>query len=475
MGDKIKMKLETENQVDGVEEGFDYGEIEHLFQDSFEVGDAYADEEYVDDESDEMDSEFESILENDEIFDDRSNDIFDADGNMVLTNGESNFTLEYISIENIVIGRRIRNKHNISTLTKSVKTTGLLVPIIVAPTKTDYIYALVDGLDRLIAAAKNGITDVPCIIIHNLKTTELLIVEAMYNKKRSYTVKEIIEYIEYLENERNITNQSTIEFLLGMENGDSTKLKDLLNDGDEKLLEQLYTNQLSIGQAFKKMEARRRKESADEKELRLANKVYANTQKSGISTIDQVGEISGDTDGLTDDEVERLSLSPNIINDDSLSLSEMVNEGNSISGFEPKVQDVNNREYIDPALRKAVMARDNYTCQCCGIGGPLYIECMDFHHILPVYLGGEDSVDNAEVLCIICHKLVHLHGRGELFAIGSEHMSEEEEKKFREIVKRGNFIREGINRSGIELKEYKKSDNVVKIGRQKPGQVSNIS
>jgi 5-methylcytosine-specific restriction endonuclease McrA len=62
-----------------------------------------------------------------------------------------------------------------------------------------------------------------------------------------------------------------------------------------------------------------------------------------------------------------------------------------------------NRE-IQSDLRKMVLARDNYTCQICGKGGPLHC-----HHIDPITNNPIESadIDNCITLCIECHKYVH--------------------------------------------------------------------
>jgi hypothetical protein len=62
-----------------------------------------------------------------------------------------------------------------------------------------------------------------------------------------------------------------------------------------------------------------------------------------------------------------------------------------------------NRE-AQPELRQMVLARDDYTCQKCGLNGPLHC-----HHILPAATNPIESadVDNCITLCEECHKKVH--------------------------------------------------------------------
>jgi 5-methylcytosine-specific restriction endonuclease McrA len=53
--------------------------------------------------------------------------------------------------------------------------------------------------------------------------------------------------------------------------------------------------------------------------------------------------------------------------------------------------------------RVHVLQRDNYICQhCC----EAYPETnLEADHIVPLHLGGEDTIDNMQCLCIPCHKI----------------------------------------------------------------------
>ena len=51
-------------------------------------------------------------------------------------------------------------------------------------------------------------------------------------------------------------------------------------------------------------------------------------------------------------------------------------------------------------LRDEILARDNYTCQCCGrVGGRLELD-----HIVNVAQGGTNDKSNLQILCHTCHK-----------------------------------------------------------------------
>ena len=53
-------------------------------------------------------------------------------------------------------------------------------------------------------------------------------------------------------------------------------------------------------------------------------------------------------------------------------------------------------------LRKTVMERDNYTCQCCGKYMPDEIG-LQVDHIIPINKGGKTVLSNLQVLCSKCN------------------------------------------------------------------------
>lgn len=411
-----------------------------------------------------------------EVVDNRDNSFISNTGDIVVMNtalDKEYFKFAYIDIENIAVVKRIRKNKTVDDLVKSIKSTGLLMPIVVAPTVTEGIYVLLSGFRRLLACAKVGMKKVPCIINTMVNTPEIPIIEALYNHMKPYSMQEIIDYIEYLEKEKGIMSASMIEYLLQLENGDYTKLKDILTDNDEEIVSKLMNGELTIGQAFRKLEQRRRKESKEAKELKKASKVYDEDNESA-EKLEGAGEMS-DGAGLTDEEIASLAFMANHVDDDDRTLEQMLEDGKKMPGFEPKVQKVSEREIIDPALRKAVMERDRNTCRCCEEGGPEYVDVNDFHHVVPVFLGGPDTVDNAICVCVKCHKLIHLYARGQLHLVNIDRMSEREKLKFKRIIKYGEIIRKGMIMKGMKLEEYKKRDNIRAIGRQMPGHQNTVT
>lgn len=418
-----------------------------------------------------------------------ANSFIDAEGRVKVMNPEdtsnkNTFELILLEYKNIATARRIRKNKSVEDLYQSIKSTGLLYPIVVAPTATENIYVLIDGYRRILACAKAGIKQIPAIINKKVDTTEVPIIEALYNHRRSYTIEEMIDYIEYLEKELGIMSSSLIEYLLQMDNGDYSKLKDILADDDEDIVTKLLGGQFTISQAFKALEKRRAKESKEEKDLKKAAKVYGDIEESGAEVLSGTGE-TGDGEGLSDEEIAELSINPKDLDEglEDTSLNEMLEEGKATPGFDAHQQKVGEREYIDPLIKKSVLARDNFTCACCKRGGESFVDALDYHHIVPVFLGGKDTPENGVTLCLTDHRLVHLYAAGDLH-LAAEKTEEELEKlteeekiiyndeqmRFKRIVKLGQTIRDGMAKQGMSRERFKKEHPVGSIGRNKPGQ-----
>jgi 5-methylcytosine-specific restriction endonuclease McrA len=56
----------------------------------------------------------------------------------------------------------------------------------------------------------------------------------------------------------------------------------------------------------------------------------------------------------------------------------------------------------DKTLRKKVFERDNFTCQKCGIQDKT-AKILEAHHIVPLFVNGEDELTNLITLCADCH------------------------------------------------------------------------
>ena len=130
-----------------------------------------------------------------------SNDFIDDSGNIVvMSSGDvsNTFGVNVVNYKNIAVPSRIRSGRNVEDLVKSIESTGLLNPLVVAPLITDGKYVLIDGYRRLLACVRCGITDIPVVINNKIKTTEVPVLEALYNRSKKYTMKDMVDYINYL-------------------------------------------------------------------------------------------------------------------------------------------------------------------------------------------------------------------------------------------------------------------------------------
>lgn len=479
---KIEEEAAAEVEADFVEdEEFNF----------FGEEETFADEEETFEEDDFIAEESEETVEEDAIETiriDANSSFFNEIGEITVMDNslsEDTFSLGYLDIGDIVVTDRIRKSQQVEWLTKSIKATGLLEPVMVAPTEAEGVYVLLHGLHRLYGCAKAGIKKVPCVINNKINTTEIRVIEAMYNKCKRYSMPEIIEYIKYLEKEKNITDSNMIEYLTQLNDGDYSKLKDILNDDDEEIVPKLLDGTWTIAEAFAKLEKRRKKETPEEREARQAQKVYNSKDQTVQESIRDSGETAeSPADILTDDEISSIMLSVKHLDDglDDKSLEEMVAESDQIEGFQPHKQKVGERERIDPAIKKATLARDKFSCRCCNMGGEAFVSVLDYHHVIPVYAGGDDSVDNGISLCITCHNLVHQHGYGDLHlpsAKSEEELSqmsdrdrilyEEERLRYKRIVKLGDYCRMGLAKKGIKKEQMKKENPAYRVGRRMPG------
>lgn len=52
-------------------------------------------------------------------------------------------------------------------------------------------------------------------------------------------------------------------------------------------------------------------------------------------------------------------------------------------------------------IRYKVARRDGLKCKLCGCSN---INRLTIDHIIPVSLGGDDNIENLQILCLLCHK-----------------------------------------------------------------------
>lgn len=329
-----------------------------------------------------------------------------------LTSDKFSLSTEVIKIGEIGLSeptKRGRQKTMIG-LTQSVKDMGILTPIHVMKVAEedateDYKYVLIDGLRRMFGAIKNGMTEI-CATVWDFEDKEkgmelLLPLSLMLNRQQKRQWSEVWDLYRILELQSAIT-PGTLEFLLQLEAGDAMRLKDVMLCDYSEVKEALLSGEKNLDACYKMLQKMRKEEDQLGKD-----------DATGFGdTVEGAEEVAGDvTEGseqLTDQDVlELLEMADNLDDDSEVSSDDFSDMSTPDSDFVDQ-QKVGERHPLDPALRQAVLARDDFTCRCCGmkmIGVRLGLIAV--HHILPVHVGGKDSMNNLTTLCLSCHNTLH--------------------------------------------------------------------
>lgn len=371
--------------------------------------------------------------------------------------------LENIAIDDIVTSsfKKISREKSLIGLTGVVGEWGVVTPIHVMVLEDGDMYMLFDGLRRTFAALRAGKTEIPAMVWDFSDKAEgkekANLLGLMINRSQQYKNKELWEQMQVLE-EVNGATPGLIEYLLQMQPGDAMKMKDVMLSDIEysEIREQLMDGLLTIEGAYKKLTNERRKENRLAKEDALVLEGGA-----GVSSLDEVS----DEQQLTVDAVKDILDISNVdIEDESL---ESLDRSGEARG-DGHVQDTDNRHPLDPALRQAVLVRDNFTCQCCGENGAGALGILAVHHKIEVSQGGPDSEDNLIVLCVNCHLRVHLYSWGKVY-VNLEELSEEEKTKYKKIFKLGNIIIEADKRIG-RTREQSMKEGRANVRHPFPGE-----
>ena len=106
-------------------------------------------------------------------------------------------------------------------------------------------------------------------------------------------------------------------------------------------------------------------------------------------------------------------------------------------------------------LKLKAAKRDNFTCQKCKFQDKTGIK-LEAHHIIPLYLGGKDTLENIITLCFDCH-----HYAPDKLGEFKEYMGEEMEGILTMLMKAWKKSRE-------EHQELFKEDIIKKIREELP-------
>jgi 5-methylcytosine-specific restriction endonuclease McrA len=88
--------------------------------------------------------------------------------------------------------------------------------------------------------------------------------------------------------------------------------------------------------------------------------------------------------------------------------------------LKPKKTEITTTVYFrDPAVRAWVLENCKGKCEACKSAAPFLLPdgypFLEVHHMIPMALGGPDTIENAIALCPNCHRRLHLSSDRELF------------------------------------------------------------
>lgn len=319
-----------------------------------------------------------------------------------------------IPIKGIAITQPLKmgRKDTMHGLTATVKDLGVVTPIHVMTVDSeeedeDYKYILLDGVRRLYGALKNGNTEIDAVVWDfedKERAMELgLVLSLILNRTQKRTWNEVWNLYKILEMQDNFT-PGTLEYLLQLEGGDAMKLKDVMLCDYDEVKQALLNNEKGLEACYKMLQKLRKEED-----------VLLRDDVTGVSDIVEDDDISGNNEEaqLSDDDVrELLEMADDLDSLDDVGEDDFEELNKADAAFVEQ-QVVGERHPLDPAIRQAVLARDDFTCACCGmrmVGVRLGLIAV--HHKIPVHVGeGGDTLPNLVTLCIGCHLSLHIMER----------------------------------------------------------------
>lgn len=326
---------------------------------------------------------------------------------------------------------------------------GVVNPVHVMKCEDDDAYIILDGLRRVYAAMKNGLEEVECRVwdFENKVEGKKLanIISLMINRSERYKPSEQWAMMRTLERTNDLT-PGLLEFLLQLEAGQAVKLRDIMQCEPEyiDIREKLIMGELDIESAFKKLSGERKKE----------NRLQKEDMTSIENTVDETRKADKEKRRLSDQEVHDLleMTQADVSNMDAaeMDMTDEIRAGD-------KYQTTDERHPVDAAVRQGTFMRDDFHCRCCGTGGVQWLGVLVFHHAVPVYAGGPDTIDNGLTLCQNCHMTLHNYIMGKV-QVDLDSLSEGQRKVFRNIFKYGNIALEATKRKGLKKEDIAKLD-----------------
>lgn len=390
---------------------------------------------------------------------------------------------EVISLDSVVISKPVKDSRKTSHtgLTRSVAELGILTPIHVLVTEeykewltedkderprvfggTKFI--LLDGLRRLYGGVRNRVETCNAVVWDfndpEYGASIALVLRSILNNKQKQTWQELWGYYQVLEEVATI-NPTTMEYLLGLESGEAMKLKDVILAEYDEPKQDLFDKKKTLDQAYSALQKLRKEEdrAALDDQRGIGDVENAEDMLDGSEWIDQISE---------DDAKEALEL----MEDDELLFGGDNPEEDMLGVGEGELQSTSERKPLDPVLRNAILRRDNFTCQACGLGegisSGIALGAFEIHHTVSVMAQLEGSRDDTGMifegsdmpklitLCSTDHKLVHLiviHG-GKLGISKEEFeaLDQSQQEKWKKLAKFAKVLMWAEKKSGKTMK-----------------------
>lgn len=412
-------------------------------------------------------AEYEETFTNEERI---SNALNLKQSSFVLQHGEVNFD-DLSFTEPIKKSRR----ETYLGMTTSIKELGILTPIHVMVTesyadwldgdmKEEFVgfkYVVIDGFRRVYGGIKNNITSCRAVIWEfedkDLGSQLITALSRLLNKVQNHSWSEVWYLYQILELQTSMT-PGTLEYLLSLESGDAMRLKDIMLSDYPEVRDELLSNKKTLSQCYNMLQKLRKEEDQimiDDtrgiSEVDSAEDIVDKENKGTLSDnevmeiLDMIDDFSGD---LTDEDFDELA-------------------GNNL---DDERQRVGERHPLDPALRAAVLARDEYCCQVSGRGKGLpadvALAILNVHHLIPVHAGGTDSIDNLITISLDAHTLVHIierrNGKLGMSKDDFDKLSPDEQEYFKRVMRIARVAVEANRRVGNSKEKIKKatSDNM---------------
>lgn len=475
------------------EDGWDYDEPED--EEVIESSDPEEVEDFdYDDDSLERDLVQGENLTSDRL--DEIEDTKDADERLAsllsLSKDKYSITPAVINIRDMVIPTPVKDSRRETYLgiTRSVEELGVLTPIHVMVTEgySDHLeeggspedydgskYILIDGLRRVFAAQKNGLQRINAMVWDfqdkDAGAEALNLISLILNKHQRKSWSEIWYMYQVIEESSTIT-PGMLEYLLGLDPGDATKLKEVMTRADEfpEPRDDLLAKKKNLQQAYNAlMKAMREQDALLREDIR------------GVGEVEQSeGVIDTGADGsktLSDEEVKNiLDMSDNFDGD----LTD--DEFNAMVGNDVEAErfDVDGDRHLDPALRAAVLQRDGYSCVISGIGvksglpTEVALSVLNVHHLVPVADGGTNEMSNLVTVSLDVHTLIHvIQRRGGRLGMKREEFDtlEDSQKDYiKKVMKFARIAVEADRRCG-KTREQVRDDTADSIRFKMPGVV----